>query len=68
MPTPCQTCESCRASPASARRAVPGSQGPLFRGDTEAQRGDSWACWRLPAQQRQQAEASGSWHEQGICP
>lgn len=32
MPTPCQTHESCRASPASARRAVPGSQGPLFQG------------------------------------
>ena len=32
MPSPCQTHESCRASPASARRAVPGSQGPLFQG------------------------------------
>lgn len=38
------------------------------RGDTKAQRGDSWACWRLPAQRRQLAEASGSWHEQGIRP
>lgn len=38
------------------------------RGDTEAQRGDSWACWRLPARRRQLAEASGSGHEQGIRP